>query len=351
MNYGIPNVSQLGSMNFPTGKGKSAARMAAIIATILGLLLILFNNWPLAPEMNELLAKIASKQKTYQILATGVLAVECLLGIYLAKCVISMTGNTAGRWAGTLLSIVRTVGLIYYGTILGYVLSESRPSRSFFFNTEEFTIAFSIGSAVLFMVAGFCFIKAVKGSAKGLLSVGYVIAGLSQLVYFLLSTYGKMGYDSLITLTKVYGIITILAIIIIVIGYYVNIRTYDEVDPNQQPNPQAQTPYGQQTQYYQPYQQAGQPYQQQPRQPYYNPQTPYQQPGQQAPYQQPAQQAPYQQPYGPQPQQPYGQPPQQPYGPQTQQQPPQQRPPQPPQPPYPPRQNPPRPTPPPPPAP
>ena len=361
MYYGsIPNVSQLGSMNFPTGKGKSAARMAAIIATILGLLLILFNNWPLAPEMNELLAKIASKQKTYQILATGILAVESLLGIYLAKCVISMTGNTAGRWAGTLLSIVRTVGLIYYGTILGYVLSESRPSRSFFFNTEEFTIAFSIGSAVLLMVAGFCFIKAVKGSAKGLLSVGYVIAGLSQLVYFLLSTYGKMGYDSLITLTKVYGIITILAIIIIVIGYYVNIRTYDDADPNQQPNPQAQAPYGQQTQYYQPYQQGGQPYQQQPGQPYYNPQTPYQQPrqqapyqqpAQQAPYQQPAQQAPYQQPYGPQPQQPYGQPPQQPYGPQTQQQPPQQRPPQPPQPPYPPRQNPPRPTPPPPPAP
>ncbi len=327
----MPGMSQFGNMaNLPAPKGRAAARTAAIIATVLAVMYVLFNYWPLTEEMAKLLVKWTDTAKTRQIISGGIMILEYLLGLYLAKCVISMTANASGRWAGTLLSIPRSVGIIYYGTILSYVISGSRPSRSFFFNTEGFTIGFNVGSAVLVMVAGLFFINAVRGAARGLLSLGYFFFGLLQLAYFLIVEFGDLEYDALLTFSRIYSVLCIIALIVIVAGYYANLRQYGDEPP--------QAPYRQ-------------PYQQQPGQPYYNPQTPYQQPGQQAPYQQPAQQAPYQQPYGPQPQQPYGQPPQQPYGPQTQQQPPQQRPPQPPQSPYPPRQNPPRPTPPPPPAP
>ena len=313
-------TSMMGMMsNLGDAKGKSAAVRAAVLATIIGLLYILYSFWPLAPEISKLIDDIGGDPKTASSIKQGVILAQNLLGLYLAKCIIGMTGNTAGRWAGTVLSIMRTIGVIAAATIFSLLVSGSKISSDNIFLKEWFNVAYSILVYVAFMVAGGCFIKAVKGGAGVMLSLGYFLLGFVQLISFLMIRLDVIDrYDDLVSLSKITHVICCVAVIIAVIGYYMNLRNYSnqEAQPQQyaqQPYAQPpygqpyQQPYGQQTQYGQPYQQSQQPPYQQPQQPPYQ-QPPYQQPQQpqQPPYQQP-QQPPYQQPQQPpyqQPQQP-----------------------------------------------
>ena len=280
-----PN-SMMGMMpNLGDAKGKNAAVRAAVVATILAVLYILFSYWPLASETAKLVGKMVDNQKTFQIVSVAILLLINILGLFLAKCIIGMTENTPGKWAGTLISIVRTVGVIYNGTILSYVITESRPSSSFIFNTEGFIIAYSIGAAVFFMLAAFFFLKAIKGGAGVMLMLGYFLLGVLMLGSFLLSTYGDLNYEDLKTLNIIFSILSILAVIITVAGYYANLKNYDTANAQAaQPSYGQQPPCGQQS-YGQPYQQPQQPQYQPPQQPQYQPpRQPQYQPPQQPQY-------------------------------------------------------------------